>query len=435
MTLAQPQRQLRTGRLRAALVVTALLSIGCGSDGDSSGAQDPEPFDRAGSPTSTTSSTVPRAPDDDSAPTTSEVQSTTSATSTTSTEAPRSTVPLDRLDLSLEPIATLNAPVAMVAHPITGQLIVAEKRGIVLDLETGESLLDVVGSVSGGNEQGLLGIAFEPDGSALYTNLTDRSGDTVVTRYGFDDAVIDVESAVEILRVGQLRANHNGGHLAFGPDGHLYVGLGDGGGGGDPGDNGQDTFSLLGTMLRIAPTPTGYDIPPDNPFADGLDGAPEVFAWGLRNPWRYSFDPETGDLWIGDVGQDRFEEISVARAADGLGRAANYGWNESEGFDTYRGGSEPLDHHRPFAVYSQSAGRCSVTGGEVYRGGAIPSLVGTYVFGDFCTGELFGLDTAGDGTIVALRIPGVAQVASFAVDASGELYALSLDGPILRITG
>jgi glucose/arabinose dehydrogenase len=339
--------------------------------------------------------------------------------------------------LDLEPLVTLQRPVAVAADPQSRTLFVAEQGRQVVRLDDGgaTSVLDFRGELSSGNEQGLLGLAFSPDGAQLFTHHTDRAGDNVILRFDMVEGAPDPSTQVMVLRVPQLRSNHNGGHLAFGPDGNLWIGLGDGGGGGDPGDHGQNPGTLLGSMLRITPTDDGYAIPAMNPFANGGDGAPEVVMWGLRNPWRYSFDPATGDLWIGDVGQDRLEEVSVLRAADGGGIGANLGWNEMEGRDTYRRGIEPNDHHPPTVDYAQAGGRCSVTGGEVYRGAAIPQLVGAYVFGDFCSGELFALDSALDDPELLVLDITVPEVTSFGVDADGELLVLSRTGTVSRIVG
>lgn len=411
-------------------VVSGLVLAGCSSDtaSDTPTGSDSSPATGPASstaPTSTDSSTTKT-----DTPATTEVPTTQPAPTTTS---PPSTVPLESLELQLEPIAQLDRPVAFAQRPGTTDLFVAEKGGQVQNISTEAEVLDVSAEVSSGNEQGLLGMAFSPDGAQLFINFTDRSGNTIVRWYGMDGATVDATSAVDIIEVDQERANHNGGNLAFGPDGYLYIGLGDGGGGGDPGSNGQNPRTLLGSMLRIEPTDDGYSIPADNPFADGADGAPEVFMWGLRNPWRYSFDAANGDLWIGDVGQDRFEEVDVVRA--GAQSGANLGWNQLEGFEPYRDGFAPVDSTPPIAAYAQAGGRCSVTGGAVYRGSEVPSLVGTYVFGDYCTGEILGLDAEGDGTIVPLLIDRVDQLASFGVDAAGELYPVSLGGTVYRVIG
>jgi len=315
---------------------------------------------------------------------------------------------------------------------------VAQKTGRVVALgEDGvdpEVALDLTGEVSLANEQGLLGLAFSPDGRFLYVNYTDLEGDTHVTEFAFDGSRADAGSRRDVLVVEQPFANHNGGNLAFGPDGYLYVGLGDGGGAGDPAGNGQSLETLLGKMLRISPRPERgdpYGIPPDNPFV-GRDGArPEIWAFGLRNPWRWSFDRETGDLWIGDVGQGAWEEIDVERAGSGGG--TNFGWNVMEGSHPFAG--EPRDDLvPPVHEYPLDGPACAVTGGYVYRGSEIPDLVGAYVFGDVCLGRLEAFVLEGDRVHRHRELgPVVQRLSSFGEDADGELYALSLSGPVYRL--
>ena len=220
--------------------------------------------------------------------------------------------------VELEPVVNLDQPVAMAIRRGDPTLYFAEKVGRVVVLPEGseepEILLDLTSEVSTGGEQGLLGLAFSPDGEFLYVNFTDTAGDTRVVEFAFGDRGVNESSRREVLFVDQPYSNHNGGNLAFGPDGYLYIGLGDGGSAGDPQGNAQDLGTLLGKMLRIHPRPSGddpYGVPADNPFHDRPGARPEIWAYGLRNPWRYSFDRATGDLWIGDVGQSDWEEIDV----------------------------------------------------------------------------------------------------------------------------
>ena len=245
---------------------------------------------------------------------------------------------------------------------------------------------------------------------------------------------MDQSSRRELLFVKQPYPNHNGGQLAFGPDGDLYIGLGDGGSEGDPHDNGQSLRTLLGKILRISPRPAGgkpYGIPPGNPFAGRGDAQPEIWAYGLRNPWRFSFDPATGDLWIADVGQDSWEEID--RQPGGSSGGQNYGWNRLEGTHPYHG-QPPSGTVPPVVEYSHDGGACSVTGGYVYRGSALPELRGSYLYGDYCAGWLAAVATSGDSVSqprqLGVRVP---QLSSFGVDQAGAIYALSLDGPIYRL--
>ena len=318
-------------------------------------------------------------------------------------------------------------------------LYVAEKSGRVVVIRGGAvdpvPVLDLTGQVSLGGEQGLLGLAFAPSGRYLYVNYTDTNGDTHVTEYAMRGARADLATRRDVLVVGQPYTNHNGGNLAFGPDGYLYIGLGDGGSGGDPQGNGQSVSTLLGKMLRIDPRPVDgrpYGIPSDNPFIDRSGARPEIWAYGLRNPWRYSFDRETGDLWIGDVGQSAWEEVDFQPSGSSGGE--NYGWNRMEGDHSYEGGDPPADVARPVFEYSHDVGGCTVIGGYVYRGAQIAGLEGAYLFGDLCLGRLEALRVEG-GRVVGHRElgPEVPNLSSFGEDAEGELYAMSLSGEVYRI--
>jgi glucose/arabinose dehydrogenase len=339
--------------------------------------------------------------------------------------------------VELEPVASLEQPLAMAVRTGDSALYFAEKVGRVValrdDSEEPEIVLDLTSEVSLGSEQGLLGLAFSPDGEFLYVNFTDVQGDSRVVEFAFGDRGVNLSSRREVLFVDQPYSNHNGGNLAFGPDGYLYVGLGDGGSAGDPEGNAQSLSTLLGKMLRIDPRPEGgdpYTIPRDNPFVGREDAMPEIWAYGLRNPWRYSFDRETGDLWIGDVGQGSREEIDVAPASSRGGE--NYAWDLLEGTLRFEGDAPP-DDVPPVFEYPTADG-CAVTGGYVYRGQDIPELFGAYVFADFCQGHLeaFRLENGQARGHEELG-PEVANVASFAEDADGELYVLSLSGPVFRL--
>jgi glucose/arabinose dehydrogenase len=300
-------------------------------------------------------------------------------------------------------------------------------------------VLDLSGEVSGGGEQGLLGLTFSPDGGRLYVNFTDRAGDTRVVEYAFSGGRADTGTRRELLFVDQPFANHNGGQVSFGPDGRLYVGLGDGGSGNDPGDRAQNLGDLLGSILRIDPAPSGgrpYTIPPDNPFVgrrDGPSGARgEIWMYGLRNPWRFSWDRQTGDLWIADVGQNAVEEINFLAGAAPAG--ANFGWPLMEGSRRNRG-ANPEGAVLPIFEYGHDQG-CSVTGGYVYRGSRLPALRGVYVYSDFCSGTLWGLVQSGgqEAGQRELDVGGASglRVASFGEDSAGELYVLNLGGGLFR---
>ena len=339
--------------------------------------------------------------------------------------------------IELRRVAVLEQPVAMAVRPEDPALYVAEKVGRVVALGEGgdaRPVLDLRGRVSLGSEQGLLGLAFSPDGDSLYVDLTDPQGDTRVLEFAVTDTGVDPGSERQVLFVDQPFSNHNGGQLAFGPDGYLYVALGDGGSAGDPDDNAESLSTLLGKVLRIQPRSSGderYAIPPDNPFVGRANARPEIWAYGLRNPWRFSFDRESGDLWIGDVGQSTWEEVDVEPAGSGGG--VDYGWDRFEGSHPYEGGPAD-DVAPPVYEYPHGGGVCAVTGGYVYRGEDIPALRGAYVFGDFCRGRLEAF-VLRDGEARGHRAlgPVVENLASFGEDAEGELYALSLSGPVYRL--
>ncbi len=406
---ARPSRS-ALGTLGLALAVAALLGASCVSSG--------------ATPTSPTAVTGP-------------TSATGPASGGSGTNATPPSPHLAEARVKLEEVASLEQPLAIAVRPDDPALYVAEKVGRVVAVEDGaepRTVLNLVGQVSLGTEQGLLGLAFSPNGRFLYVNFTDTNGDTRVTEFAFDEAGADPGSRRNVLFVAQPFSNHNGGALAFGPDGYLYIALGDGGSGGDPLGNSQSLSMLLGKILRISPRPSQgrpYGIPADNPFVDTPDARPEIWDYGLRNPWRLSFDRETGDLWIGDVGQSTVEEVDVDPAGSGGG--LNFGWNLYEGSQPFVGGS-PSGLTMPFYEYPSADANCSVTGGYVYRGSAIPDLVGSYVFGDYCRGSVEAFLPRGDGaTGHRLLGPVVDGLASFGEDAAGELYVCSLAGQVFRL--
>jgi glucose/arabinose dehydrogenase len=337
--------------------------------------------------------------------------------------------------LLLTPAVTgLNQPVAMAnAGDGSGRLFVVERGGAVRLIRNGAleaaPFLDIAGIVNSvGGEQGLLGLAFPPGFSAkqyFYVHYTNRLnvGDTVIARYrvSADPNLADPVSGQLILTTPQPFENHNGGQLAFGPDGLLYVGLGDGGGGGDTLGNGQSLTTLLGKILRID-TESGapsYRIPSGNPFLGGR--VSELWAYGLRNPWRFSFDRKTGDLYIGDVGQDLFEEIDFQPASSSGGE--NYGWNIMEGAHCFNGATcTQTGLILPVQEYSHADGDCAVTGGYVYRGTLFPELRGVYLYGDFCTGRIWGLRRVAGIWVNRLLLDTVLNISTFGEDESGDLY-------------
>jgi glucose/arabinose dehydrogenase len=356
-------------------------------------------------------------------------------------EAPAE-APLDSLSLALTQAFEASAPISVTARPGSDVLYVAERAGTVRPVTggtVGDPILDITSEVVTGGEQGLLDIEFSADGNTLYVSYSIApKGDSRVIAYTMDGDAVDTASRVELLAVEQPFANHNGGDIEIGPDGYLYFGLGDGGAAGDPFGNGQNTSVLLGKILRIDPTtPSGgknYSIPPDNPFADGQGGAPEIWAYGVRNPWRYTFDPETGDLWIGDVGQNAWEEIDLLSAADGGGKGVNLGWDQMEATHPYEGGTNPANAVAPVYEYSHSDG-CSITGGVVYRGTAIPGLGGAFLFTDYCHGTIRAVRASGGQTTEERTFAETTgtDLVSFGVDNDGEVYVVSIDGPVYRL--
>ncbi len=354
--------------------------------------------------------------------------------------------------VGLEPMfneISLERPVALIAGPVLGNgsdpiWFVVEQSGRILRLSgQGEFVrsnvfVDLRDRVENGpNEAGLLGMAFDPQfkqNKRVYLSYT-RHGSpltSVLSRFTSIDGgqILDINSEQVLLQIPQPYNNHNGGNVSFGPDGYLYFGLGDGGSSGDPSRNGQNRKTLLGSLLRLDVHGDGhYQIPDDNPFVRG-GGRPEIYAYGLRNPWRFSFDRKTGKLWLGDVGQNAWEEINI------ITRGGNYGWNSREGQYCY---SDANDCRRagfinPVAEYPHRVG-CSITGGYVYRGKKIPLLKGIYIYGDYCSGQIWGLfpKTKGGGYKSWLLVDTDQYITSFGEGVDGELYVVGLGGKISRI--
>ena len=349
--------------------------------------------------------------------------------------------------IALQPVFggyTFDRPLALKQAPgEDGRFYLIEQPGRVLLLESladnaPHVVLDMRGQVEDGpNEAGLLGLAFDPrftETSRVFFSYTRRGDDgleSVVAsaRMASDGRSIDPSSEQVILSVAQPFGNHNGGDIAFGPDGYLYIGFGDGGAGGDPLNNGQNLSTLLGAILRIdVSNGAPYAIPRGNPFRLQRDARNEIFAYGLRNPWRFSFDRETGDLWAGDVGQNRVEEINLIVAG------GNYGWNIREGSNAFRSGRRTVTGLTdPVAQYGHNMG-CSVTGGYVYRGAEIDALKGVYLFSDFCSGRVWGLLQPEEDSLSTVELLQAAiQALSFGESNDGSLFILDLSGTIYRI--
>jgi len=301
--------------------------------------------------------------------------------------------------------------------------------------------LDISGRISAGGERGLLGLAFSPTFGAdglFYFDYTDTNGNTVVSEFRAPSPAADTadpNSERPLLHITQPFPNHNGGMLAIARDGTLFVGMGDGGSAGDPNGNGQNRDVLLGKLLRIDPKPAGgkpYAIPRDNPWPSTAGVRPEIWADGLRNPWRFSFDRATGDLWIGDVGQNLWEEVDrVPAQAAGLPKGGlDFGWNVMEGMHCYNpvSGCSRAGLTLPIAEYDHGGGRCAITGGYVVRGGDVPGLIGTYLFGDYCAGTIWGLDAAAASPTPKLLATAHASISSFGEDEAGNEYLADLAG-------
>lgn len=459
----------RNGLVRAALLAVLLLgmtALGCGDDEQARQTQSATPSapERDTQPASTVSDEQPQeAQSSADEPPSDEVeeqpqvavqqaqQESTEETSQAA-QSPEEEIAAEpepqEVTLTLRPILNghqFHQPIEMLELP-DGSLLVAEQRGYITRFEEDDGevkqfgILDLTESITFRGEQGLLSMALDPNLERepfLYVYYSPR-GESITRLSRFrivQDAALPASELV-IIEVPQPYSNHNGGAVRFGPDGMLYLGLGDGGAANDPQGHGQNRETLLGTIIRIdvddIDTSTPYRIPTDNPFLGFSRVRPEIWAYGLRNPWRMAFDPVSGLLWVGDVGQDRVEEIAIVQAGE------NHGWHVFEGDECFR--SEDDCNALPSAVapvgtYGHDEG-CSVTGGMVYRGEALQQLVGAYIFGDFCSGTIWALwpDHGADtGWWRVTLLESNQNIASFAVDGEGEIYVLVFNGPILKL--
>lgn len=405
----------------AAALATALLAAGCGGDD------------------ATTASTA-----------------TDPAPSTTTTEREGDgRVPTGdgRGGVELREIGSFNLPVYVTQPPASSgdeHLYVVEQGGtiqrVAKDGSDVSTFLDISSEVVSGGEQGLLSVAFAPDyadSGLLYVNFTDTDGNTRIVEYEASDDQADPGSARELLRIEQPFPNHNGGLVAFGPDERLYIGMGDGGSGGDPDRNGLDLTTLLGKLLRIDPEPSDgqpYSIPADNPYAEDGEARPEIYSSGLRNPWRFSFDQGSGLLTIGDVGQDSEEELDAVGLEEAAG--SNFGWSAFEG-NTPFNEDQPVEGEaaaagrtiEPALIRTHEEGYCSITGGLIVRDENLPSLYGRYIYGDLCQTELRsfvprdGQPAEGDRGLGV----DVSRLVSFGTDTDDRVYAVSIEGPVYRL--
>lgn len=437
----------RSLRSAAGVLAACCVVAACGGDDGDAVPSAPSvtfatvPSDGTDAPTTMPATAPPATTDPAGTPSSSVAPPSTTPPSTApASTAPPSTEPLGDPRIALEPVASARQPVDLAWRTGDETLFVVEQSGRVRPLRDGvlgETVLDITDRTAAEGERGLLGLTFHPDGDRAYVNHTDRSGDTVIAEYSIGpDGSFDPTSRRELLVVDQPYPNHNGGNVGFGPDGMLYVGMGDGGSGGDPERYALNVSSLLGKILRIDPTPSAalpYTIPDDNPFV-GVPGARgEIWSVGVRNPWRMSFDRATGDLWIADVGQNVYEEISVAWAADGGGRGVNFGWSAYEGFERFNEDQSPDGVTPPIHVYEHGDAGCSVTGGPVYRGAAIPELVGWYLYGDYCSGNVVGLRIEDRAVADTILLVSAGPVSAIREDPSGELWVLTLDGTVSRV--
>ena len=438
----------------AVSVVGLLIAAAC-TGGDSDGT----PFPTATVPPAT--SGTREAPEATQTPAAATPESTTEATSTataeptqeaaaTDTPSPVTATPTPAPTAAFttpQPVGSVqalggrvfNRAIELGPYP-GGRLFVADQGGVVfiLDPDGGNEdiILDLRSQVSrDGNEEGLLSVALDPGFAnnrylwAYYSRANPRR--SVLSRFTVGQFEADLGSELVVLEVEQPFSNHNGGAIRFGFDGMLYLGLGDGGSGGDPLGSGQDRSTLLGSVIRVdvrnASTGAPYAVPADNPFVGEAGVRPEIWAYGIRNPWRMSFDPSSGALWLGDVGQNAIEEISVIQ------RGANFGWNITEGNVCYQSANCTTDGLTfPVAVYGHAGGRCSVSGGVVYRATQVPEIAASYLYGDFCSGEVWAFPVDGSSAPVIVA-SGLGNIAAFGVDAAGEVYVLRFGESIVRL--
>jgi glucose/arabinose dehydrogenase len=349
--------------------------------------------------------------------------------------------PLGDPSVGLTELGTFNQPVDTSWRAGDATTYVVEQDGRVVIMNNGrrgQTALDMTNLTSASGEQGLLGLAVSADGASAYVDYTDNNGNTQIDEYAIrGDGTFDAASRRPVLSFDQPYANHNGGEIVFGPDHMLYIGTGDGGAANDPQRRALNLGEWLGKILRIDPHPSAaapYTVPPDNPFV-GVPGArAEIWSVGLRNPWRFSFDRQTGDLWIADVGQNEWEEVDAAWAADGTGRGMNFGWSAWEGNHRFNKDQSPDGATPPIYEYPHGDAGCSISGGVRYRGTAIPALVGWYVYGDYCGGKVRALKIEGNVVTGELVLGAVPSISAVTEAPDGELLVLSVAGPIYAVT-
>ena len=359
----------------------------------------------------------------------------------TTTAATTASAPLGDPAVTLTELGSFAQPVEVSWRPTDGTMYVVEQGGTIVmmtDGQPGTVALDMTDLTSAGGERGLLGLTITRDGTLAYVDYTNNDGNTRIDEYAVaPDGTFDPATRREVLGFDQPYSNHNGGDIVFGPDNMLYIGTGDGGSGGDPDRRALNLGEWLGKMLRIDPHATAdasYTVPADNPFV-GVDGArPEIWSIGLRNPWRFSFDRTTGDLWIADVGQGNWEEVDAAWADEGGGRGLNFGWSALEGNHGFNTDQSPAGVTPPIHEYAHLGQDCAISGSALYRGSAIPALVGWYVFADYCSGQVRALQIVDRAVAKQLPLGNLANVTAVSEGPDGELYVLTSDGPIYAVT-
>ena len=342
---------------------------------------------------------------------------------------------VEDLELTLEPtVALVDAVVAIFVNAHAG--FIGNRAGKVWAFSRSglstDPVIDLTSEISTEMDQGLLGMALSPDSNWLYLNHTDKSGTSIISAYSISDDFVKIGKGVNILLVEQPSAMHNGGDLTFGPDGFLYVSFGDGGGQGDPYGHGQNNSTPLGTILRLQVDPTNWpphQPAPGNPFLDTPDTDPRIWVTGVRNPFRFSFDRATGNLWLTDLGQQCLEEINVLKPTEA---GANLGWNGFEGTRAFTT-SGADNHRRPDFEYRHSSGLCAIMGGFVYRGSKIPNLHGKYVFSDLCNGSIMALSFDSSPRVISLGLR-VSQPVGFAENSNGDLYVIDMSTGLHQIT-
>ncbi|MEP7045439.1 MAG: PQQ-dependent sugar dehydrogenase [Ilumatobacteraceae bacterium] len=418
------------------MAALSLLAAGCTSDGPSEATVGPEVS--SATPDGSVAATDPHVDTAGSGAT-----ATTVAGISTGTAAPVGTTPLPLGDpaVAFTQLGQFGKPVEVSFRPTDGTTYVVQQDGkivIMTDGRPGPVALDMTGLTSADGERGLLGMAITKDGTLAYVDYTNNDGNTRIDEYAVGaDGTFDKSTRRGVLGFDQPYPNHNGGDVVFGPDGMLYIGTGDGGSGGDPDRRALNKGEWLGKMLRIDPHATAsaaYTVPADNPFV-GVDRVrPEIWSIGLRNPWRFSFDRSTGDLWIADVGQGTWEEVDAGWAADGGGRGVNFGWSAMEGNHVFNADQSPDGVTPPVHEYEHVGSDCSISGSALYRGTAIPALVGYYVFADYCSGQVRALQIVDHAEAKQVALGHVDNVVAINEGPDGELFVLSGGGAIYAVT-